>query len=307
MGKGHRRGRKQRKQMRIVVGASICLLFIMVVGYAAFQTNLNITAKGNVSEKIYTTAELKSKYCNATSGDGLYVDTYENDRCVYKGANPNNYITFNNEEYRIVSVESDETLKIIRNERLDNTMAWDTSNSNDWARPVTLNSYLNDESNPNSYYNSLSDEAKSQIKTHTWDIGGVNYTINNMATNMNQEKSNKWSGNIALIGVTDYVKASTNSLCTTVNQYYYNINPNCYNNSETHNWMYKPSYAWWTLPFLLDSSYMHHVMLVTINAHLSSTFAEVNTVSVRPALYLKSDITLSGEGTQTDPYVIESQ
>ena len=36
--------------------------------------------------------------------DGLYQDEYESGRYFYKGANPNNYITFNNETWRILSV-----------------------------------------------------------------------------------------------------------------------------------------------------------------------------------------------------------
>ncbi len=31
------------------------------------------------------------------SGDGLYADEYEDGKYTYKGANPNNYVTFNNE------------------------------------------------------------------------------------------------------------------------------------------------------------------------------------------------------------------
>ncbi len=56
--------------------------------------------------------------CNndtVTSGDGLYKDTTETGRCVYKGGNPNNYITLGSDMYRIIAVESDGTLKVIKN------------------------------------------------------------------------------------------------------------------------------------------------------------------------------------------------
>ena len=33
-------------------------------------------------------------------GDGLYSDKYINDRYIYRGSNPNNYITFNGELWR---------------------------------------------------------------------------------------------------------------------------------------------------------------------------------------------------------------
>ena len=43
--------RKLKKQRKIIVISLICFMFIMIGGYAAFQTNLNIIAKGNIIEK----------------------------------------------------------------------------------------------------------------------------------------------------------------------------------------------------------------------------------------------------------------
>ncbi len=43
--------RRRNKQRKIIVISLTCFLFIMVGGYAAFQTNLNITAKGNIAQK----------------------------------------------------------------------------------------------------------------------------------------------------------------------------------------------------------------------------------------------------------------
>ena len=65
----------------------------------------------------------------------LEQDPYEC-RYFFTGANPNNYITFNNEKagWRIISVECDGTIKIMRNQSIEN-MAWDSSNSNNWVRP----------------------------------------------------------------------------------------------------------------------------------------------------------------------------
>ena len=60
-----------------------------MTGYAAFNTNVNLKAKGNVKET-NTAESLKSKV--VTSGDGLYLDITEVDRYIYKGVNPDNYI-----------------------------------------------------------------------------------------------------------------------------------------------------------------------------------------------------------------------
>lgn len=48
----HRKTRKAlRKQKKVIIVSALSLLLIITVGYAAFQTNLSITAKGNVKEK----------------------------------------------------------------------------------------------------------------------------------------------------------------------------------------------------------------------------------------------------------------
>ena len=52
----HRTGR--RNSRKLIMISSICLLFVMTAGYAAFSTNLNITAKGNI---IDIKAEVDSK------------------------------------------------------------------------------------------------------------------------------------------------------------------------------------------------------------------------------------------------------
>lgn len=59
-----------------------------------------------------------------TSGDGLYRDTIENGRYIYKGANPNNYIYIReigvNIKYRIYSIEDDCSLKVVRKDAIVN-------------------------------------------------------------------------------------------------------------------------------------------------------------------------------------------
>ena len=52
------------------------------------------------------------------SGDGLYTDDTRAGRYVYRGSNPDNYIEFNDELWRIVAKEADGTYKIVRNEVL---------------------------------------------------------------------------------------------------------------------------------------------------------------------------------------------
>ena len=136
--------RKGKKQRKIIVSSVIGLLFVMSIGYAAFKTNLNINAKGNIKDNSITISELRDKYCNTTEEDGLYIDIYEEGKCIYKGTNPNNYITFNDELWRIVSIESDNSIKIIKSDPLENHMAYDTSGKTGFAES-TLSKYLNND------------------------------------------------------------------------------------------------------------------------------------------------------------------
>ena len=144
-------GKYRRKKQKKIIITSLSLLLFLCVGYAAFSTNLSLKAKGNIKQKIYTPTEIKNEFCNTTEGDGLYKDIYEEGKCTYKGINPNNYIIFNNETWRIISIGKDDTVKIIKNEFIAQNKDWDNYfdsesamdvYSNNWLRPATINTFL---------------------------------------------------------------------------------------------------------------------------------------------------------------------
>ena len=73
-----RRKRRKNKQIKFIMITSLSLLFILTVGYAAFSTNLNITAKGNIiktPESCFTVSD---------NGDGTGTITYYNETCGTK-------------------------------------------------------------------------------------------------------------------------------------------------------------------------------------------------------------------------------
>ena len=74
--------RKKRKQKKIIIiSSTLSLLLLITVGYAAFSTNLSITAKGNIKEYTvddYIKDGLFAFYDgieNTSSGHGLPTDT----------------------------------------------------------------------------------------------------------------------------------------------------------------------------------------------------------------------------------------
>ncbi len=229
-----------------------------------------------------------------TSGDGLYEDEYEDGKYTYKGANPNNYVTFNNEKagWRIISINSDGTIKIMRDASIDNRV-WDTSMSNNWNRPASLNTYLNKD-----YYNSLTSTAQSQIVTSTYYTGAVTNNNNDMQDQINDEKGTTSNVKVALPTVSEYIRAGSNTSCKTFSTY--NSNSHTCNNSD---WMFGSSSFWWTLS--PDSGVSGRVFEVTNYGNVYSTYAFSANNAVRPAITLSSDVQITGgTGTQSNPYTL---
>ena len=102
------------------------VLIIMILGFSFLQP---VSAAEMVAE------QLKKEV--VTSGDGLYADPTVPGRYVFKGANPNNYITIGDDVYRIISVESDGSLKVMSTVSLerdfDSLWSRSSSDSNDYC------------------------------------------------------------------------------------------------------------------------------------------------------------------------------
>ena len=321
-----KRDRRNKRPFTIAITSAICLLVLMTAGYAAFSTNLNITAKGNVVKKSAAQTLIATV---VSDGDGLYADSYEEGRYIYKGANPNNYITFSGETWRIISVENDGTIKIMRSESIGNK-AFDSKGLRDsssdgvggtycangsygcnaWAindnfsngkytgtvlKDAELKNYLNEE-----YLETLSDSDK--VISHSWSIGAVTDDNNDLSAQIASENGTTWNGKIGLITVSEYLRANTNTeQCGT-----FSLNNDNKSTCKTTDWMVPLSGYMWTIsPNASSSSYVFGVSGSSYNAGSVSNFSAYNSSSgVVPVLYLTSDITLSGTGESGDPYVI---
>ena len=326
---------RRNKQKKIILITSITLLLFLTIGYAAFQTNLNITAKANIK-----TIDITDKV--VTSGDGLYEDQYEDGRYIYRGQNPDNYIWFNEELWRIIAKETDGTYKIIRNEVLENHVFdepnyRDTSNNSYCTDPVqgcgvyakvdgtfsspsgsqsgtvtedsSIKIYLNGEY----YVNNINTIAKGQMTSHSFNIGAVEYldqsgvSADSIEKNIAGEKMYQWTGNVGLANVSDILRASTNPLCTSVTTsasgpYKCNINYLLDGGSAS-------SLNYWTInAFSRESGGLSidvwQVFVYRSNAYVNSNGTFNSTIAPRPVVFLKSDTTLSGIGTPDDQFII---
>ena len=264
------------------------------------------------------------------TGDGLYNDTSESGKHTYKGQEPNNYITFAGEKagWRILSIGSDGTIKIIRSSSIG-TQMWDTNDANSgrnnsnntyckiasgtyygcnaWSNvqgnfvngtitgTVTQNSSLNTYLN-GTYLNSLSDSGK--ITAHNWSVGPVTSDNNNLQTQINSENSITWNGKVGLITISEYLRANTNATeCGT-----FSLNNKNYEKCAATNWLVQDRDTLWTISPMFDDTNV--VFNIFTDGYISNNYVRTK-VGVTPVVYLSSGTTLRGSGTKSDPYVIQ--
>ena len=296
-----------------IVGVILCmgsLVYAAVtfpsneVSYDNSESGLSSTTVKGAIDELYTECTKEPSTGETIIEDaGLEKDPYEC-RYFFTGANPNNYITFNNETagWRIISVECDGAIKIMKTASIGNQY-WDTSGSNNWARPASLNTYLN-----GTYYNGLNATAQSQIVAKDWSIGVVTYDNNDLATQINNENSTKWNGKVALVTVSEYIRSNSNkSECGTIRLNNYNNNYiNCVNTGWMDNtnisgfeWTLTPIIGVYNTVFSIGNS-------STIAGRIDSSVPVHNAVrAVRPTLYLSSEVKITGgAGTQNNPYTL---
>ena len=331
--------RRKRKQNKVIIILSLSLLMIITVGYAAFNTNLSLKAKGNIKTKDITEDIV-------TSGDGLYKDSYEDGRYIYRGTNPNNYIEFNNELWRIIAKEKDGTYKIIRNDVLSDRV-YDEANhrstaknsycispeigcgvyaaiSGEFSSPngihkgtVTEDSSIKIYLNNDYYVNNINETAKNQMTSHSFNIGGVEKTNNvsndSIEKNIAGEKMYTWTGNVGLVNVSDILKASTNPLCTSATS--------CWDNAENgdmtfcnQNYLLNNNYSignfYWLINPYNSESYSNSkgVWFASMqNSYPYISYGDVKELfAPRPVVFLKSSTKLIGRGTKDNPYKIKA-
>ena len=276
-----------------------------------------ITIEEEISTSVTGIASQVLPTLTSNAGNsGLYTITHPADTTLqigatesiteyrYRGASPKNYVTFNNEVWRILGVfptddgtgKIENRIKIIKDQSIGNKK-WDTGNSNNWARPATLNTELN-----TTYLNSLDSTAKSMIGNTKYYLGGYNNNLQIQKDVMYQYERktngsipNSWVGKLAIMYASDYGYAVSDE-CTQ-NLYNYN-NATCKNN----NWLFKGIDEWTLLRF---ASISYGVFGVGSGGYVSSYGVSDNPYGVRPVLYLISSAQITGgNGTSSSPYTL---
>ena len=231
----------------------------------------------------------------------------------YIGANPNNYVTFNNELWRIIGVftvedgngNTEQRIKIVRNEKLSSNMAWDSNDVNEWST-ATLNTYLNGD-----YYNGLDDTSKSMVADTKYYLGGNNsssgsaetYYTWEQGTTVYSGRSTSWNGKIALMYPSDY----SYTYALGVDNTCYTAGIDCRDNkggTPTKGWIYNTnsnSAQWLLSP---HSGISDRTFFLNGSGEVFNNGPSVASFGgVRPSLYLVSSIKIdSGDGLEQSPY-----
>ena len=252
----------------------------------------------------------------------------------YEGKNPNNYVWFNNEYWRIIGVfdssshgQSGKNLvKIIRADVLDG-LAWHKSYTNDWTA-ASLNKLLN-----GAYYNAqdgtssgycygysttatancdytkkgIQADYRGMIANVTWYLGG--YSSNSATaesfygyergTTVYSGRPTSTTGYIGLMYPSDYGYSVLSSSCART------TNLDSYNSSACagQSWLYGKGTEWTLTP---NSSTSSTMFPASSYGSVGSGNLRVNWGNgVRPVLYLDASVyKIDGEGTLDKPYII---
>ena len=277
-------------------------------------------------------------------GEGLKKDNTSDQNIRYYGSNPDNYVSFNNELWRIIGVFGD-NVKLVRSESLG-SLSWDSSESsvnggwgvNEWSQ-ADLKNYLNtmyyDGTSVTCYNgqnkkevtcptNKLDNTSKSLIDNHTWKTGAIEWSkITNTLAFYKDERGNE-TGKICNGGAScnDTVERTTEwpgyiGLPYATDYAYASGESICETNMvkqdsnnvyicKNDNWMFKPNTWYWTISPYAFSGHSRYVWGVVSDGRVNGYLA-AGGGAVFPAIYLKSNVIIeSGNGTSSDSYILKA-
>ena len=245
----------------------------------------------------------------------------------FQGTSVDNYICFGTSDkdsclsnqdaylYRIIGINSDNQVKVIKKEALNSGINWFSGNS-DISWP---NSVLYSQINGNSFLNNetyVPTDWVDNIATVNWKYGDLDYDAQSIpglgttAASSLYSIENGWtstiSAKIGLMYTHDYFYASQsgglncNSSSSSCKASWIHLSQNDSGRPDAMEWTmtrhgYNSYYSVWTAWLIYDE--------VTINWG-NSEYPSAR--STRPVFYLTEDVSvLSGSGTSDDPFIIK--
>ena len=266
------------------------------------------------------------------------TDIYDNLR--YVGANPNNYITFNDETWRIIgtfnvyNVETNKyenLVKIIRNDYIGG-YSWDTSDSsinagygiNEWNQAKLMyelnNDYIdtsktsgttlwyngcsNKKEGVYNYNNNIKTLAIDKIAKVRWNLGGFHTTlISSSALEIYSYERGTTHKNNPSDGVIrkDYWDGKV-ALLYPSDYGYASADTTC-RNKLSDNSCKNENWLYTNnniFTLTADSNYVNNAFYISYGGGLSNYMLTCNSQLIHPTLFLKSSVTISGGNGTTD-------
>ena len=238
----------------------------------------------------------------------------------YIGSNPNNYVTFNDELWRIIGVftvddgtgKKEQRLKIMRNESIGDYI-WN-SGFNNWDDAT-----LNFELNLGGYWtDTLNVDAKDMIDNAIWYLGGSDsdndvtasmFYERERGTNVYEGRSTSWTGKVGLMYPSDYGYATSGGTTTDrnacLNNEIFNWGRSDFSDCKDNDWIFNSTGHQWTItPRATSSAYVFYVRSEGTVYYDASVG---NSNSVRPVTFLKSSVKIiDGDGSSSNPYILQS-
>ena len=284
--------------------------------------NFSTITKTNLNDYLISLA-------GSTQGTGQVVN--ENGY-RYEGKNPNNYIWFNNEYWRIIGVfdsashgvSGKNLVKIIRADVLDG-LAWHKSNTNDWTasslKSLLNGAYYNAQDGTSSGYcygysttatancdytkRGIQSGYRGMIANVTWYLGGYSSSSVTTSAFYGYERGTTvysgrptiTTGYIGLMYPSDYGYSVLSSSCARTTNLSSYSTATCAGQS----WLYGKGYEWTLTP---RSSSSNFVSFLNDYGTLGNGGAYIGSGS-RPVLYLDASVyKIDGDGSLNNPYIV---
>lgn len=269
----------------------VLLLFIVnnLVSNRTLINSIKDEIKDEISDTTFSrylinhASELGLVHHNSSLTGGAEDNSYR-----YVGSNPNNYILFNDEMYRIIGVINDR-VKVIKDSSVT-TMAISTSDTNYYVN-TEIYSYLN-----STFPNSLGTNI-DLLATSTYYIGGItnNSTTDTIKTVYDNEVGEDRNNNTRINTQVSLLYASDYAYATDTSNYNGHI-------TGSNNWLNNGT-NYWTASRVNTSNNQFFYISSSGNLAIGNV---AETYQIRPVFSLVSTVRfVGGTGSSTDPYRIE--
>ena len=239
----------------------------------------------------------------------------------YEGSDPNNYIQMQKsdgttEMWRIIGLfpDGENGEDVIRVRKVGyESAAYDSNNTNHWPN-TTLYTTLSSTYTLANYKNTVNYKmylggANNVVSYTLADLYDMERMLNSKGTagktaQTSYQSATIFIGSVGLIYPSDYGYAVLASDCArTIMPYNYPKTVACKNN----NWLYQGvnNIQWLISPYPSDGSvafYVHSSGNISNSDYYGGVFTSY---PFSPVMALRSDVVVTGSGTQTDPYVME--